>query len=101
MKNVMMSLIAATLFVGSYSQACNVVPQGTCYVKETQQYIRGDEFFSAVSARANRTDSCTVGRVKGKESGRMYWNGQRIQKGEGCLSHKEIKEIKADYALIS
>ncbi len=101
MKSVIMSLTVAIFGFATSANACNVVPQGTCYVKETQKYMAADQFFSAVSDLSNRTDACAVGRVAGKESGRFYWNGQRVAKERGCLSHREIKEIKGDIGILA
>jgi len=101
MKTLVLVITASLLTVAINSQACDVAPKGTCYVEETHQYVSADRFFSLVSEKAAEYGViCTVGRVKGKQSGRMYnTNGARIEKSQGCLSHKEIKEIKAAYNL--
>lgn len=101
MKQFVFAIAASLIAMTTVSQACNVSPAGrTCYVQETGEYIRGDEFFSKVSQKANSRDACTVGRVKGLQSGRMYdYRGQRIEKDMGCLSHKEISQIKSIYGL--
>lgn len=100
MKKFALTIAATVLSFSAVSNACDVTPAGDrCYVEETGEYISGSEFFSRVANNSNKFDTCTVGRVKGSQSGRMYYNGRRIEKEMGCLSHKEIKQIKSIYGL--
>ena len=101
MRNLLMILAASMVSMATTTFACDVVPQGNCFVEETNQYIPADRFFSLVSEKAASNGVvCTVGRVKGKQSGRIYnTKGQRLEKDMGCLSHREIKQVQQSYGL--
>ncbi len=100
MKKIVLAVATSILTMSAVSFACDVTPAGSaCLVEETGEIISGSEFFSRVANNSNRHDTCTVGRVKGSQSGRMYYNGRRIEKDMGCLSHNEIKQIKSIYGL--
>jgi len=99
MKKAILSLFAIVTVAGVSAEACNVVPQGTCYVKETGRYISSNQFFSTLSEISQSEGRCIVGRVHGKQSGRMYYSGRRLAKHDGCLSHKELSEWKSFFGL--
>jgi len=101
MKAMLLIITTGLMTIAINTHACNVVPKGICYIEETGQIVFANTFFSLVSEKAAQDGvTCTIGRVKGKQSGRMYnTSGVRIEKELGCLSHKEIKEIQLAYGL--
>jgi len=101
MKKLALLVTVGLMSVAINTHACNVAPKGTCFVEETNEYVAADKFFSLVSEKAaQRGVTCTVGRVKGEQSGRIYdTTGRRLEKDMGCLSHKEIKQVQSMYNL--
>lgn len=72
-----------------------------CYVKQTGEWLSGDEFFNKVSNWAKRNNQCAVAKISHvPSSGRIYdRDGSRVAKNRGGLSNSEVQEVLNTFGL--
>lgn len=72
-----------------------------CYVKQTNEWVDGDRFFSLVNSWVQRNNRCAVAKIATVPfSGRIYdSNGRRVAKEQGGLSNSQVDDVLRSFGL--
>lgn len=67
----------------------------TCYVRQTNEWVDGERFFSLVHEWTRRNNRCAVARIHSVPySGRVYdRDGRRVERESGGLSNSEVDNV--------